>query len=87
MTRKRGSLTVEAALILPLFLSAVLTLVSLMPLIKNQEEIGFSVMEAGKWASEAEFFYEKMERIPAAEEILLQEMIRRGLSEAIEVIS
>lgn len=81
MTRKRGSLTVEAALILPLFLSAVLTLVSLMPLIKNQEEIGFSVMEAGKWASEAEFFYERMERIPAAEEILLQEMIRKGLSE------
>ena len=78
---RKGSLTVEASLVLPLFLAAALTLVSLIPVIKNQEEIGFSVMETGRWASEAEYFYQTMERLPVAEALLLPEMIRQGLSE------
>ena len=57
--KQRGSLTVETALILPLFLAVVLTLASFLPMIKNQEEIESSVLEAGKWASEADYFYEK----------------------------
>ena len=79
---RKGSLTAEASLVLPIFLAAVLSFISLFPVAKNQEEIGFSVMEAGKWASEAAYFYEKTEQLPRlAEGWILQEMIRAGLSE------
>ena len=71
----------ETALVLPLFLAAVLTLASFLPMIKNQEEIESSVLEAGKWASEADYFYEKWgQRSELAEGVILQEKIRAGLS-------
>ncbi|MBR1758327.1 MAG: hypothetical protein IJ744_06325 [Lachnospiraceae bacterium] len=79
---KKGSFTVEASLVLPIFLAAILTVVSFLPVIKNQEEILVSMLETGKWASEVDFFYERWgEESDLAEGIVLQEKMRAGLSE------
>lgn len=78
----RGSITVEACLICPVFLLAVLSLLFMMPLMKNQEEIQVAVLETGKWASSLDYFCTEMGvRNSLTETVAVQEKIKKEISE------
>ncbi len=80
--RAAGSITVEASLAFPIFLLGMLALLFLFPLMKNQEELQVSVLETGKWASQMEYFCNRLDLEENwMETLLLQEHIKHQVSE------